>query len=153
MKAAARARTQSGKPAKRSSNWGGARPGAGRKPGPNPKTPHRARSAELVAGRLQVTLRSALVPLRSPGVLPVVRQAIAAADQRAPYRFRIVEHSVQRDHVDLVVEAADTDALSSGMRSVSIRIARAVNDQLGRSGPLWSDRWHTRVLKPARARS
>jgi len=125
----------------RTSTWGGARPGAGRKPGPNPKTPHRARPAELAAGRLRVTLRTTLIPLRGARILGAVRRAIAAADQQTPDRFRILEHSIEPDHVDLVVEATSAEALSSGMRSVAIRIARTVNDTLGRSGRLWDDRW------------
>jgi putative transposase len=48
--------------------------------------------------------------------------------------------------VHLVVEAANKRALSSGVRSIAIRIARYVNDLLSRRGPLWGDRWHGRAL-------
>jgi hypothetical protein len=48
--------------------------------------------------------------------------------------------------VHLLVEASDTRALSSGVRSLAIRIARYVNDLLSRRGPLWGDRWHGRAL-------
>jgi hypothetical protein len=50
----------------------------------------------------------------------------------------------------LVVEASDKAALSAGMRSLVIRIARAVNELVGRKGRLWSDRWHGRELESPR---
>jgi putative transposase len=83
-------------------------------------------------------------------VYPTVRLALVRATRRAPARFRIVQYSVQRDHVHLIVEAADTRSLSSGVRSVAIRIARYVNDLLARRGRLWADRWHGRALRSPR---
>ena len=62
----------------------------------------------------------------------------------------MLQFSVQRDHVHLVVEAQDKRALSSGLQGLAIRIARYVNDLLGRRGPLWADRWHGRALKTPR---
>jgi putative transposase len=75
-------------------------------------------------------------------VFPTVCLAIRGATERDPKRFRIVHFSVQWDHVHMVVEASDKRALSAGIRSVSIRIARYVNDLLRRRGQLWADRWH-----------
>jgi len=57
-----------------------------------------------------------------------------------------VHFSVQGDHLHLLVEARDARALSSGVRSVSIRVARYVNALLSRRGPLWAERWHGRAL-------
>lgn len=50
----------------------------------------------------------------------------------------------------MIVEAADKRALSSGVRSVAVRIARYVNDLLARRGPFWADRWYGRALKSPR---
>jgi len=83
-------------------------------------------------------------------LFPTVRLALLRAARRDPERFRIVHFSVQRDHLHLIVEAKDKRALSSGMRSVAIRIARYVNDLLLRRGPLWSGRWHGRALTSPR---
>ena len=80
-----------------------------------------------------------------------MRIAFSRANRRAPERFRIVHFSVQYDHVHLLVEARDKRALSAGIRSVSIRIARYVNELLGRRGPLWADRWFGRALTTPRA--
>jgi putative transposase len=83
-------------------------------------------------------------------LFPSVRLALVRAARRDPERFRIVHFSVQRDHVHLLVEATDKRALSSGIRSVMIRIARYVNDLLNRRGPLWADRWHGHALRSPR---
>jgi hypothetical protein len=61
-----------------------------------------------------------------------------------------VHFSVQWDHVHLIVEASDQRALSSGIRSLAIRIARYVNELVMR-GRLWADRWHGRALTSPRA--
>jgi REP element-mobilizing transposase RayT len=98
-----------------------------------------------------VTLRSAFRPLRSAFVFPTVRGAIADSNRRAPERFRIVHFSVQADHMHLLVEAADKRALSSGLRGLSIRIARRVNALVDRRGKVWADRWHGHVLTSPRA--
>lgn len=130
---------------------GGARRGAGRKrQGVRQCTPHRSRPRHRQSEPVHVTLRAALSPLRSQFVFPTVRLAISRATRRAPDRFRIVEFSVQRDHVHLIVEAANKRELSAGVRSVSIRIARYVNDLLMRRGRLWADRWHGRALRSPR---
>jgi putative transposase len=131
--------------------WGGARKNAGCKPGLRPSTPHRRRPVQRAAEPVHVTLRARIAPLRSQFVFPTVRLALVRAARRDPDRFRIVHFSVQRDHVHLVVEAEDKRSLSSGLRSVAIRVARYVNDLLGRRGPLWAERWHGRALTSPRS--
>lgn len=64
--------------------------------------------------------------------------------------FRLVQFSVQGDHVHLIVEAHDKAALSSGLRGLTIRAARAVNRATGRSGRVWADRYHARDLATPR---
>jgi REP element-mobilizing transposase RayT len=97
-----------------------------------------------------VTLRARLAPLRSQHVFPTIRLALLRAARRDPARFRLLHFSVQHDHVHLLVEASDKRALSSGVRSIAIRIARYVNDLLSRRGPFWGDRWHGRALTSPR---
>jgi hypothetical protein len=79
-------------------------------------------------------------------VFPTVCLAIRDATRRKPNEFRVVHFSVQWDHVHLIVEAVDKPALSAGVRSVAIRIARAVNALVSRRGRFWADRWHGREL-------
>jgi REP element-mobilizing transposase RayT len=113
-------------------------------------TPHRARPVHRAAEPVHVTLRARLAPLRSQFLFPTVRLALVRAARRDPEHFRVVHFSIQRDHVHLIVEAADERTLSSGVRGVAIRIARYVNDLLGRRGSLWADRWHGHALRSPR---
>jgi putative transposase len=85
--------------------------------------------------------------LRSPRAFAAVCGALARASRPA---FRVVQFSVQSDHVHLVVEASDKDALSRGMRGLAIRAARAFNGAIGRSGAVWGDRYHTHELRTPR---
>ena len=132
--------------------WGGRRRGAGRKltPGRRPTVPHRSRPPHIGAHPVHVTLRAvdALQCLRSGRVFPVVRRAIAAAGH---VDFRIVQFSVQNDHVHLLAEAEDGRALSRGVRGLAIRLARAVNGALARKGRIWDSRYHARALTTPRA--
>ena len=131
--------------------WGGARAGAGRKPsGARPNVPHRARPEHHEGEPVHVTLRARLAPLRSQHVFPTIALALGRAARRDPKRFRLLHFSVQHDHLHLIVEARDARALSSGVRSIAIRVALYVNELLSRKGALWADRWHGRALKAPR---
>jgi REP element-mobilizing transposase RayT len=74
-----------------------------------------------------------------------VRRAIDAACARPG--FRVVHHSIQSNHLHLIVEAADRGSLSMGMRALLVRIARALNRLWGRCGSIFADRFHERALR------
>jgi REP element-mobilizing transposase RayT len=93
-----------------------------------------------------MTLNARIDTLRTPRVFEAIRLAVAGTNAFSPEDFRIVHFSVAPSHVHLIVEARDARTLSSGARSVAIRIARYVNDALSRTGPLWADRWRRRTL-------
>jgi hypothetical protein len=139
------------KKTRKSSNWGGARPGAGRKPGPNPKVSHRVRAEHDARHPVLVTLKRAngLPSLRSPRLLRVVRAAVEETPRVDLRGFRIVLFAVGAAQVDFVVEAEDREALGSGIRSISIRVARRANIALDRTGHIWGDRYRSRVLTTA----
>ena len=127
-------------------SWGGWRAGAGRKRDPNsgvshlrrPKiTRHRPAHATL---KLIRDLRS----LRTKKKVHTIRRAIAAACRGRG--FRIIDWSVQHDHIHLMVEAHSTERLSRGMQGLTIRIARGLNRTLERNGGVFADRYHLRVL-------
>jgi REP-associated tyrosine transposase len=132
--------------------WGGCRRGAGRKltPGRRPGVPHRRRPKHSAAHPVHLTLRTvdAIRCLRSQRVFPGIRRALVKASGSA---FRIIEFSVQNDHVHLIAEADDARALSSGARGLAIRLARAVNRALARRGRVFADRYHSRALSTPRA--
>jgi hypothetical protein len=54
---------------------------------------------------------------------------------------------VQKDHLHLIVEAANREALSRALQALAIRIARAINRVLGRKGKVSADRYHMRILR------
>jgi REP element-mobilizing transposase RayT len=130
--------------------WGGRRAGAGRKPsGTRPGVPHVARPDHRARHPAHVTLRAAprLPSLRREVLFLALRRAFEFCRSG---RFRVVHFSVQADHVHLLVEAADKEALSRGASGLSIRMARAVNRVLERRGRVWGDRYHARPLRTPR---
>ena len=136
---------------KKSSGWGGARPGAGRKPGPDSGMRHRARAPHDGRRPLLVTMDrvKGMPSLRSLRLLRVVESAIAASAQSdaGSQGFRVVRFTVDAARLALVVEADNELTLSRGVRSVCIRVARRVNAALGRHGHVWADRYR---LHPVR---
>jgi len=136
--------------ARKKGTWGGARKGAGRKPGPRPAGPHRARPRHLSTQPVLVTLRAEREPLADERAFAALRLAILRSGRRTPERFRVVHFAVQGDEVKLIVEASNAGELSAALRSVTIRIARYVNDAVGRKGPFWIGRWRGRALRSAR---
>src|SRR5690606_8617026 len=131
--------------------WGGRRPGAGRKPnGDKPMVTHLARPRLSGREPLHVTLRTvpAVKKLRTKARFRTIKCALTEGKNR--FGFRLVHPSVQHGHIHLIVEANDRRALSRGMQGLSIRIARAVNRAIGRKGSVFADRYHARVLATPR---
>jgi hypothetical protein len=81
-------------------------------------------------------------------VFPVLRGALAQASRAA---FRVIAFSVQADHLHLVVEVDAGRRLATGVQGLAIRVAKAVNRALGRSGAVWAERYHARALTTPRA--
>jgi REP element-mobilizing transposase RayT len=129
---------------------GGRRPGAGRKPGPNPSIRHRSREAFDQRQPCHVTIRvRADVPsLRTVRLVREIERSFARGCERD--EFRLVHYSLQGNHAHLIVEADDEHALGRGMKAIGARIARAVNRIVQRSGPVLSDRYHVHVLRTPR---
>jgi REP element-mobilizing transposase RayT len=133
---------------------GGKRDGAGRKRVGRKCVPHRARARHGHAYPVLVTMRvrEGLPTLRHQGLFVELREAIRGAS-RSPavgVAFRVVEFSIQDDHVHFIVEAHDADVLSRGLRGLAIRLARAFNRGVGIRGAVWGDRYHARDLKTPR---
>ncbi|MFO1009759.1 MAG: transposase [Planctomycetota bacterium] len=130
---------------------GGARPGAGRKRvAPKPSVAHRARPKLSGRHPLHVTVRvvEGVQSLRSSGVHAALRAALRQGAER--FGLRVVHYGAASNHVHLVCEAESAQALARGMKGLLVRIARAVNRFLGRSGALFADRYHARELKAPR---
>ena len=130
--------------------WGGWRPGAGRKRGPNPPVPHEPRGSFPSRYPCHVTLkvRKGIASLRTLGVVREVEGTFRVGCERKA--FRLVHYSIQGDHLHAIVEAEGPEALGRGMKSLAARFARAVNRGLRRAGPVVRERYHLRVLRTPR---
>ncbi len=130
--------------------WGGRRDGAGRPRKPGAKLRHAPRLPLAARFPVHVTLRTlpGAPNLRTGAVYAAVESALRAALARAS--FRVVHFSVLSNHVHLVAEAAGAAALARGMQGLAVRIARRVNRAVGRTGRLWRDRYHARILRTPR---
>ncbi len=132
--------------------WGGARRGAGR-PVSRAALPHDAREQVRPYQPVHVALRVAahVWNLRSERSYAVIHRAIEATRHRTD--VRIVHFSIQGNHLHLIVEASGTRALGNAARALSIRLARGLNRMMGRSGPVFPDRYFAHVLRtPAEVR-
>ena len=93
-------------------------------------------------------MRAALRGLREQIVFIGVRDAIASASRSD---FRVVQFSVQDNHLHLLVEAKDKRELTRGMRGLAVRMARRINGALRRRGKVFAERYHARELTAPRA--
>jgi REP element-mobilizing transposase RayT len=130
--------------------WGGARPGAGRKrKSPLPKVAHRPR-VQFKRGTLHITnrLRPEVWNLRTHRCFRALQRAFAGGCER--FGFRMVHFSVQRNHLHTIVEAPDTKALGRAMKGLAVRMARALNKVMERKGPVFGDRYHAHLIRSLR---
>ena len=134
--------------------WGGRRAGAGRKRKDGrvlpPGMPHLRRPELSARHPVHVTLklRERLPSLRSPAGFAAVFSALQRGG--LGHGFRLVHFAVLRDHVHLIVEARDRQALARSIQGLSVRIARGVNRFRGEQGRIFKDRYHARILETPR---
>lgn len=128
--------------------WGGKRKNAGRKPKGDRAGVSHARRPELRPEHpLHVTLRvrNDVAKLRNRTIWKLVRRVLEATGER--FGVRIVEVSLQGNHLHLIVEVEREGSLSRGMQGFEIRLARALNKHLRRAGRVFGDRYHAVVLR------
>jgi REP element-mobilizing transposase RayT len=125
---------------------GGPRKGAGRPAIDRPIVHHIKRPDIPTDGPVHITLRvqKDVPSLRLKRFADEFRRSLRQVIERGD--FRVVLYSVQSNHVHMIVEAAEKDALGRGMKAVACRLARAANRVFGRSGPVMDGRYHLRVL-------
>ena len=139
------------------STWGGRRKNAGRKRAAGGGPGHVVRPFHDRNHPLHVTLRvvKGVGSLRRSAVTAVIvarMRTVAQAQRFAARRkrFRVVEFSIQTDHVHLLVEARDRVELARGLQGLVGPLARVVNPVLERKGKLFEVRYHARALKTPR---
>jgi hypothetical protein len=64
--------------------------------------------------------------------------------------FRVVQFSVQGNHLHLLVEAHGAGSLGAGLKGLTGRIAKGLNAMMAERGAVFSDRYHARALKTPR---
>jgi putative transposase len=137
----------------RTAGHGGLREGAGRKKktiGTRRDVAHVARVKLARHTPVHVTLRAAA---GRPSLRTTVVRAMFAALVRElnGEAFQVVVFSIQRDHVHLICEAIDVDALTTAMRRFTIRSALRLNALFGReSGSQWNGGYHRHDLRTPR---
>ncbi|HEU0034798.1 MAG TPA: transposase [Kofleriaceae bacterium] len=134
--------------------WGGKRDGAGRPPrGFRSSERHglRERFARLTAVHVTLRIVQPFPTLRSREMFFALRKATQAVLGRSD--FRIVHVSPEQDHLHLIVEADNHEALAAGVKAFEVSAAqhlnRAASKQLGRrrKGQVFADRYHARLIK------
>ncbi len=134
--------------ARKLTGQGGWRPGSGRPRG-RKTVPHDKRPDHAARYPIHVTWRicDGVPSLRRDYLVKIMRLAFTAASNET---YRVVEFSVQGNHLHLLVEAANAVALQRGQQGLGVRLARGLNKKLKRSGKLLSTRYHARALKTPR---
>src|SRR5829696_968812 len=134
---------------------GGKRTGAGRKPthsGPR-RVRHVTRPAMNARFPTHVTIRMCrdMPRLRNFELVKVLRRAFVHGCRRggsgSVIEFRICQFSIQGNHIHLICEATTNKALARGIQGWAVRMAHGLNTYLGRTGRVFDDRHHVRVLK------
>ncbi|MEL7306243.1 MAG: transposase [Myxococcota bacterium] len=124
------------------------KPGAGR-----PKTSTQVSHLSRVEFRrntpVHVTLRvlNDVRSLRRKKAYKTIRSCFVKARRKD---FQVVRHSVQGNHVHVIVEAASKRALARGMQGLNIRLAKRLNSLFRRAGRFFADRYHSRLLRTPR---
>ena len=123
---------------------GGRRDGAGRPHGN--RVSHAARPRFRRATPVHVTLRMRdhVWNLRSKRSFQRIRSCFEKA--RGRFGARLIEFSVQGNHLHLILEADDNEALARALQGLCIRIAKTLNKMMGRAGKIFGDHYHARLL-------
>jgi REP element-mobilizing transposase RayT len=136
-------------------NWGGSRKGAGRRAkqrgdGKRVHASHSKREKVLKSRPVHLTVNfvEGLPNLRREGLAQAVLGAMEARERGCG--FRVVHFALLSNHLHLICEAEDNSALTSGMRGLNVRVARAVNRELRRKGRVVAERFHMHVLRTKR---
>ncbi len=127
--------------------WGGRREGAGRPKRPGAGVAHHTRGEFPERFPLHVTwrVRKEVGNLRTDKRFRTIQRAFRYGGDR--FGLRLIEFSIQSNHVHLIVEARDRRALSRGLQGLAIRVAKGVNRASRRRGRVLADRYHARTLR------
>jgi len=136
-------------------SWGGRREGAGRRRAtPRARVAHVVRPAVHRWNPLLVTMRMRedVPDLRQRAAWVVIVSTLRAF--RGTTALSFAHYSVQTNHMHLIGESSDREALARGMQAFSTRLAKGINARFDRHGPVFDARYHARELRtPSEVRS
>ena len=89
-------------------------------------------------------LAAGLPGLRCPGAWSVITDAIRQANRRG--LVRLVEFTVQGDHVHMLCEGGNAKAVGRGLGGLFTSLARQLNRLWERCGKVFSERYHREDL-------
>ena len=127
---------------------GGKRKGAGRKKTDRSLVNHVKRPR--LNGREPINITQRLVDglpsIRTSQMMYAFARAVELAKK---FGLRVVHYDIQSNHIHLVVEAANKETLSRGMRSLGTSLAIAIKRVCGLvgRGKVFKGRYHAHVLK------
>ena len=127
---------------------GGSRKGAGRKRvGPRARVTHEGRTSFGKPRVLHVTCRLGvgLPSLRALATVAIVMAYLARSCEKSG--FRLVEYSIQGNHLHLICEAVSNEALSKATNGLLSGLARMLNRHWGRRGQVFEDRYHVEIIE------
>ena len=111
--------------------------------------PHSARPEVRGVCHVVLRVRRGLPWLRTPRTYRVLERAFRTGKEKQG--FALVQFSVQRDHLHLLVETDGKRPLARGMQGLTIRIAKALNRfWRGRLGSVFAERYFARAVSTAR---
>ncbi len=124
---------------------GGRRKGAGRPSGTRVAHSARPRFGRVLPVHVTLRVKPLVWNLRSGRSFRRIAACFAKA--RGRFGMRLIQFSVQGNHLHLIVEADDTESLTRGMQGLAVRIARTLNAMMRRAGKLFADHYHARLLR------
>lgn len=117
---------------------GGRRPGSGRKRLHSKGVAHREREQVNSRTPLHINFKYRAY-IRNKDALRILKRAILNSRKQG---LRILHFSMQSNHIHLIIEAANNEILTKGMRSLAVTFAKGLN-----KGRVQIERYHLHVLK------
>jgi REP element-mobilizing transposase RayT len=116
---------------------------------------HASRPRLAASTPVHITLKwcAGLPGLREVGADKVIRAAFRATNAKEN-GLRIVDYSIQGNHLHMICEADGGRSLSRATQGLKVRIARRLNRLWERSGTVFADRYHREDLtSPSQVRN
>jgi REP element-mobilizing transposase RayT len=129
---------------KKVGGWGGKRKNAGR-PNLSKTVNHMKRARVDFRQPLHLTqrLKKGIPSLRRKEFLHLFRRSLNKAKK---FGLHVIHYSLLGNHIHMIVETRDNQALGRGMRSLGGSFAKAIQSKAGLTGGIFSGRYHLKAI-------